>query len=74
MDKFVQGLANVTKIVFAVIKVIIAFAILLWLLDKIFGMNLDIVKLNFINKVSSKELTIILVLVLIYFGFRESRD
>ncbi len=71
MEKFLQGLSNVTKIVFSVVKAIIAFAILIWLMDKIFGMKLNVVQLDFINKVSSKELTIIVVLALIYLGFRE---
>lgn len=73
MDKFLKGLSNVTRIVFAVVKAVIAFAILIWLIDKIFGMKLNVVQLNFINKVSSKELTIIVVLVLIYFGFKEAK-
>lgn len=71
MDKVIAGLANVTKIVFAVVKTIIAFAILLWLVDKIFGLKLNVVKLYFINHVSNKELTVVVVLALLWLGFKD---
>lgn len=71
MDKVINGLSNVVRIVFSVIKTIIAFAILLWLIDKLFNLKLNIVQLQFINKISSKELTTIVVLLLIWLGFKD---
>jgi hypothetical protein len=71
MDKVVQGLGQVTKIVFAVVKVLIAFSILLFLADKIFGLKLNIIKLDFVNNISNKEVTIIIVLLLMWLGFKD---
>lgn len=71
MDKIVQGLHQVTKIVFALVKVIIAFSVLLWLADKIFGLKLNIIKLDFINNISNREVTIIVVLLLLWLGFKD---
>ncbi len=73
MEKFITGLSNVVRIVFAVVKTIIAFAVLLWLIDKLFGLKLNIVKLQFISKISSKELTTIVVLLLIWLGFKDAK-
>ncbi len=72
MDKFLDGLSNVIKIVFAVIKTIVAFAILIWLVDKIFGLKLNLIKIDFINKISAKELTTVVVLLLIWMGFKNT--
>lgn len=71
MDKVVQGLAQVTKIVFAIIKVLIAFSILLFLADKIFGLKLNIIKLDFLNNISNKEVTVIVILLLMWLGFKD---
>jgi len=73
MNRFIEGLENVIEIVFAVVKVIIAFAILLWLADKIFELKLNIIKLNFINNISSKELTALVVLLLVWLGFKDTK-
>ena len=71
MDKVVQGLSAVARIVFAVVKVLIAFAVLLWLADKIFGLKLNIIQLDFINQISSKEITVVVVLLLLWLGFKD---
>ena len=71
MDKVVQGLATVARIVFALVKVIIAFAVLLWLADKLFGLKLNIIRLDFVNQISSKEITVVVVLLLLWLGFKD---
>jgi len=71
MDKIILGLNNVVKIVYSVIKTVIAFAVLLWLADKVFGLKLNIIKLDFIDQITVKELTTIVVLLLIWLGFKD---
>ena len=73
MDKLLAGLNNITKLVGAIIKVVVIIAIGLFLVDGLFKpLQLNMIDLTFFRALPPKTLTTIILLLLIWIGFKEA--